>query len=272
VLQVVAAENFWGSLVSQMGGSHVTVTSIVSDPNADPHEYESNTANAVAISNANYVILNGLGYDAWAQKLLDAANKDPNRAVLNVQQLIGLPDGSNPHMWYNPTYVNKTVARMYADLVGLDPNDASYFQQQYATLNQSFAKVWNRLGVIHAKFPGQNVSATEDIFVYLANATGLNLISPPEFMEAVAEGNDPPADSVKTFQDQLTSNMTTLLVYNQQTVTPTTQQLKAIAAQNNIPIVGVTETIQPPDASFEDWMSAQLIALQNGLNANALGQ
>src|SRR5580704_6357413 len=83
VLQVVAAENFWGSIVSQIGGSHVQVLSIVSDPNADPHEYESNASDARAVANADYVIENGVGYDSWMDKLLSADGNDLDRKVLN---------------------------------------------------------------------------------------------------------------------------------------------------------------------------------------------
>src|SRR3984957_9806897 len=97
VLQVVAAENFWGSIVSQIGGSHVQVLSIVSDPNADPHEYESNATDARAVTNADYVIENGVGYDSWMDKLLSADGNNPDRKVLNVGDLVGVQDGGNPH-------------------------------------------------------------------------------------------------------------------------------------------------------------------------------
>jgi len=270
-LQVVAGENFWGSLISQLGGSHVQVLSIVTDPNADPHEYESNAANAQAIAKANYVIVNGAGYDDWALKLISASNT-PGQKVLNVANLLGQSIGSNPHFWYSPYYVNTTIHQMYTDLVSLDKADTSYYTQQYATLNSSIAVYNQRIDEIKAKFNSTEVAATEDIFVYLANATDLNLVSPPAFMEAVAEGNDPPAQSVVQFQQQLQSGNVSVLVYNQQTVTPLTQNMKALAAQNNIPIVGVTETIQPPDVSFQDWMNAELISLQNALNSKSLGQ
>ena len=96
VIHVVAAENFWGSLITQLGGTRVSVTSIVSDPNADPHEYESNTANAMAIANAQLVIINGAGYDTWAQQLIASSNT-PNQVVLNVQELINQTVDANPH-------------------------------------------------------------------------------------------------------------------------------------------------------------------------------
>jgi zinc/manganese transport system substrate-binding protein len=271
VLQVVAAENFWGSLVKQLGGVHVQVLSIVTDPNADPHEYESNAADAEAIAKANYVIINGAGYDDWALDLIEAGNT-PGQKVLNVATLLGQSVGSNPHFWYSPYYVNDTVHQMYLDLVSLDHEDSSYFTQQYASLNASLAVYNMRIDEIKAQFNGTEVASTESIFVYLANATGLDLVSPPAFMEAVAEGNDPPAQSVVQFQQQLQSGNVSVLVYNQQTVTPLTQSMKTIATQNNVTVIGVTETIQPPDISFQDWMNAELISLQNALNSKALGQ
>jgi len=270
-IQVVAGENFWGSIVAQIGGTHVSVTSIVSDPNADPHEYESNTTNARAFANANYVILNGAGYDSWGDKLL-SSDGNANQKVLRVSNLLSKKEGDNPHFWYSPDYVNQVAAQMEKDLISIDPADTSYYQQQYGVLQSSFAPYQHRITAIKQQFGGTQVASTESIFVYLANATGLNLISPPEFIDAVAEGNDPSAQSLVTFEQQLKSGAPKVLVYNQQTVTPVTDNMKKFAADNGIPVIGVTETIQPPDLSFQDWMNAQLVELQNALNSKTLGQ
>jgi zinc/manganese transport system substrate-binding protein len=271
ILQVVAGENFWGSLVSQIGGNKVHVNSIVSDPNADPHEYESNNTDARNFANANYVILNGAGYDSWGDKLL-AASPSKTRLELNVATLLGKRDGDNPHFWYNPAYVNTVIAKMTTDLSALAPKDSSYFQQQLKVLKSSLSQYQGRISSIREQFGGTKVAATEDIFVYLAQASDLDLVSPPAFIEAVAEGNDPPINSVTDFEQQLQSGSIKVLVYNQQTVTPLTDNIKKLAADNNIPVIGVTETVQPPNTSFQDWMNAELIELQNALNSNALGQ
>jgi zinc/manganese transport system substrate-binding protein len=269
-LQIVAAENFWGSLMQQLGGTHVNVTSIVTDPNADPHEYESSEADAREIANANIVIVNGAGYDDWALKLV-SADGNPNQTVLNVARLLGKPNGTNPHMWYDPAYVNATVKQMYLDLVAADPSDAGYYAQRYNNVTASLAAVDANMTKIRQQFGGTKVAATESIFVYLANATDLDLVSPPAFMDAVSEGVDPPAQSVAQFENQLENGSVSVLVYNEQTVTPLTSQMKLMAAQYNIPLVPVTETIQPPGLSYQAWMDAELVALQNALNANALG-
>jgi zinc/manganese transport system substrate-binding protein len=265
VIQVVAAENFWGSLISQLGGTRVNVLSIVTDPNADPHEYESNTADAIAIANARLVIVNGAGYDTWALQLISASNS-PHQIVLNVQELINQTVGANPHFWYSPYYVNDTVNAMYHDLVSIDPSNTAYYTQQYVALNASLAIYNGRIDAIKQQFGGVKVASTESIFVYLANATGLDLVSPPAFMQAVSEGNDPSAQSIVQFDQLLQSGTVKLLVYNSQTVTPSTLSIEALAKQQDVPIVPITETVQPPTALFQDWMNSELISLQNALN------
>ena len=273
-IQVVAAENFWGSLVSQVGGTHVHVLSIVSDPNTDPHEYSSSSADAQAFANANLVIVNGAGYDSWALSLIAASNT-PNQSVLNVQELIHQTVDANPHFWYSPYYVNDTVNAIYKQLVSIDPADTSYFRQQYASLNSSLWQSYmGREVEIKHQFAGAPVAATEDIFVYMANATGLNVVSPTGFMQAVAEGNDPSAQDVASFQQLIEAGNSSVhvLVYNQQTVTPLTESMKSLAAEHEVPSIGVTETVQPPDATFQAWMGSEVISLQNALNAQALGK
>jgi len=264
VVHVVAAENFWGSLAEQVGGAHVEVTSIVSDPNADPHEYETDAATARAVANADYVIENGAGYDEWMQKLLDAA-PNPKRTVLNVASLVQKKEGDNPHLWYDPDYVKSAVKQMESDLTDIDPADAASYEANYEATLSSLAGYQDCIAAIRSALPGARVAATEDIFVYLADAAGLDLVSPPAFMQAVAEGNDPPASSVVDFENQLKSGGVRALVYNEQTVTPITEHMKAMAAEYGIPVVGITETVEPPDASFETWMDAEVASLANAL-------
>lgn len=269
-LQIVAAENFWGSLIQELAGNQAQVFTMVTDPNADPHEFESTTKDAIAVANANYVIVNGAGYDDWALKLI-SANSNPNQKVLNVADLVGARVGSNPHFWYDPAYVAEAIQQMYVDLVSLNQSETSYFTQQYSNLNASLAPYNQRIDQIKQQFAGTEVTATESIFVYLANATGLNLVSPNAFMQAVSEGNDPPAQSIVQFQQQLQSGKVKVLVYNSQTVTPITQEIESIATQSNVTLVAITETVIPPTASFQDWMNSELVILQNALAAQTSG-
>jgi zinc/manganese transport system substrate-binding protein len=267
----VAAENFWGSIAAQLGGQHVKVTSIVNDPNVDPHEYESNTENARAFSSADYVILNGAGYDDWGKKLL-AANPESKRIIFSVDNLVGAKSGDNPHFWYNPDYVFKVIDQISTDYETLDPADAAYFKTQRASVLASMQPYLDRLGYIKTHFNRIPVAATENIFAYLADYTGLNLISPPEFMQAVSEGNDPPTQSVALFNQQIAASIPKVLVYNQQTANAVTTHIKEQAVSDNIPVVGLSETIQPPTATFQEWMNGQLDALIKALDAKVLSK
>jgi len=218
--------------------------------------------------------VNGAGYDTWALNIISAENT-PNQVVLNVQQIVKQPVDANPHFWYSPYYVNDTVSAIYKALVKIDATDKSYFATQYSSLNSSlYSSFMKQEEIIKSQFAGTPVAATEDIFVYMANATGLSIISPPAFMQAVAEGNDPSAQDVATFENQLNGGNATVkvLVYNEQTVTPLTQNLLALAAQKEVPYIRISETIQPPNFTFQAWMQGELGQLQNALNAEALGQ
>jgi len=263
-LQVIAGENFWGSLAAQLGGSHASVTSIVTNPNTDPHEYESSAADARAFATAEYVILNGAGYDDWGQKLL-SANPSQSRKLFTVADLLDKKAGDNPHFWYNPDWVEKVADRITADYETLDAADAGYFNQQRESLRVALQLYHDAITQIRSRFSGVPVGSTESIFVYMAQTLGLNLISPPEFMQAISEGNDPPAQTVAQFQDQIANRQIKVLVYNTQTSTSITDNLKQLAGKHGIPVVGISETVEPATASFQDWQTRQLNSLLAGL-------
>src|ERR1700682_232296 len=264
-LQVVAGENFWGSIAAQIGGSHVSVTSIVSNPNTDPHSYESSATDARAFATADYVIMNGAGYDDWGQKLL-SANPSQNRKVFTVANLLNKKAGDNPHFWYNPAWVDQVADKITSDYRALDPADAAYFTQQREAFATALKPYHDAIALIRSPFSIVSVGSTESIFVYMAQALSLNLISPPEFMQAISEGTDPPAQTVAQFQDQISHHQIKVLVYNTQTSTPITDNLKQLASQNGIPVVGISETVEPTTASFQDWQTRQLNSLQAALS------
>lgn len=264
---MVAGENFWGSIASQLGGTRVSVTSIINDPNVDPHQFESSTAAARAFAHANYVILNGAGYDSWGQKLLDA-NPVNGRKVLNVADLLGKKQGDNPHFWYNPDYVQEVIDQITKDYQSLDPGDAQYFGEQQTTFESDLSQYHELMNSIKQTFAGVKVGSTESIFVYMANSLGLDLISPPAFMQAVSEGNDPPAASVAQFIQQINAKQISMLVYNTQTITTITTNMEHEASAEGIPIAGISETIDPATASFQDWQVAELKAIQTALESS----
>src|SRR2546429_205208 len=177
-LQVIAGENFWGSIAAQLGGSHVAVTSIVTNPSTDPHDYESSATDARALATADYVVLNGAGYDDWGQKLL-SANPSQNRKVFTVAELLNKKAGDNEHFWYNPDWVEKVADRITADYQARDSADSAYFMQQRDAFRSLLKPYQDAIAQIRAKYSGVPMGSTESIFVYMAQALGVNLVSPP---------------------------------------------------------------------------------------------
>jgi zinc/manganese transport system substrate-binding protein len=268
VIGVIAGESFWGSIAQQLGGSQVSVQSVVTDPNADPHEYESSANDARAFADASLVILNGAGYDDWGKKLLDA-NPAAGRHVLTVAELLGKKVGDNPHFWYSPDYVVRVADAITAHYKSIDSAEASYFDQRREEFATAVLPYADEIGKIRSRYAGTPVGATESIFVYLAAALGLNLTSPPAFMDAVAEGNDPPASAVVEFQNQISANQIKVLVFNVQTTTAVTTNVKALAASHHIPSVGVSETLLPENLAFQDWQLQQLKSLEAALSTTS---
>jgi zinc/manganese transport system substrate-binding protein len=267
-ISVIAGENFWGSIAVQLGGAKVNVQSVVTDPNTDPHEYESSANDARAFAEARLVLLNGAGYDDWGRKLLDA-NPASGRHVLTVADLLGKKVGDNPHFWYSPDYVVRVADAVTAQYRSIDPADAGYFDQRRAEFTTALRPYSDEIAKINSKYSGTPVGATESIFVYLAAALGLKLTTPVEFMDAVAEGNDPPASAVVEFQDEISGNQIKVLVYNVQTTTAVTTTVKALAASHHIPSVGVSETLLPENLNFQDWQLKQLASLEVALSSTS---
>jgi len=266
VLRVVAAENFWGSIAAQLGGTRADVQSVVTDPNADPHQYPSDTNDSRAIALADVVIVNGAGYDTWAGAML-AASESGSRRVVDVAGVLGRKQGDNPHFWYDPTSVVTVANRITATYRAADPPDGGYFDERRAAFGTALQPYLDRVAEIKRRFSGVKVAATETVFVPMAAALGLDLISPRDFMRAIAEGTEPPAGSVIQFQAQVRRRDARVLVYNVQTATVTTTNIKRLAAAADIPVVGISETMQPEGATFQGWQLAQLVTLENALSS-----
>jgi zinc/manganese transport system substrate-binding protein len=265
-LQVAAAENFWGSIAAQLGGSRVTVSSIIVNPNTDPHSYEPTAADGVTIARSQMAIVNGIGYDSWASKLL-SANPSSGRAVLDVGTALDLKEGENPHQWYSPAGVQRVIAQIVADYKRLDPKDTAYFDRQRAAFESAGLAEYNRLrSEIRARYAGVPVGYSESIFRPLGEDLGLKLMTPYSFAKAIAEGTDVTAADKQTVDSQAERKAIAVWVYNSQNATPDVQRVNQLARAAHIPVTTVTETLAPASATFEQWQSAQLRGLMAALH------
>ncbi|MBV8929539.1 MAG: zinc ABC transporter substrate-binding protein, partial [Mycobacteriaceae bacterium] len=244
-LTVVATINAWGSIAAQLGGDRITESSIISNPDTDPHDYEPSPADARTVADAKVFVANGIGYDAWADKLL-GANPNPARTVVTVGDTVGVAEGGNPHQWYSPDSVAKVVDAITAAYKKADPADAAYFDQQHQQfLNQGLADYRNLINDIKSKYAGTPVGASESIFAPLSDALGLNLITPPEFLKAISEGTDPSPADKSTIDQQIATKALRVYVFNSQNSTPNIQTQVDAAKRQNIPVATVTETLSP---------------------------
>ena len=265
-VSVVAAENFWGSIANQIAGNRASVQSIITNPAQDPHDYEPTANDARMLATSQLAIVNGAGYDPWAQKLL-AANPDSRRVVLNVGSRFGLHDGDNPHRWYSPANVDSMAHYITADLSKLDPKNADYYARRLASFETRTLEPYHRLiAQIKRRYGGTPVGASESIFAPLAPALGLDLITPDSFMKAISEGSEVSAQDTIATQNQIARHQVKVWIYNSQNATPQIQRLTALARANHIPVVTITETLTPATASFEQWQVAQLDRIERALH------
>jgi zinc/manganese transport system substrate-binding protein len=265
-VRVVAAENFWGSIASQLAGSKASVASIIVNPDTDPHDYEPTASDARTIASATFVIVNGIGYDGWASKLL-AANPVSGRVTLDVGDLLGLHDGDNPHQWYSPSSVTRVVHAIVAAYEKLDPADRAYFAAQERHFETVSLARYDRLRQqIRTRFAGVPVGYSESIFQPLGQDLHLRLLTPASFAKAVAEGTDVSAKDKQTVDTQAQQRLIKVWIYNSQNATPDVQQINAIARARKIPIATVTETLSPASDTFEQWQVAELQGLIRALH------
>jgi zinc/manganese transport system substrate-binding protein len=265
VITAAASINAWGSILDQLGGTHVKTTSLISNPDTDPHAYEPTPADGRVIATASLFVENGIGYDSWAAKAV-AADPDPSRTVIDVGELTGTPNGGNPHRWYSPSDVEKVADAITADLKKSDPGDAAYFDTQRQTFeNTGLAEYHRLINDIKTKYAGTPVGASESIFAPLAEALGLDLITPASFLKAISEGTDPSAADKATIDAQISGKKIKVYVFNSQNSTPDVSAQVNAAKKHGIPVSTVTETLSPQGTSFQDWQSAQLKTLEAAL-------
>jgi zinc/manganese transport system substrate-binding protein len=267
VVHVVAAENFWGNITSQLGGRDVRVTSLITNPNADPHLFETDAADAATLAEAGVVIENGAGYDTWMSSLLSADGGHPT--IVNAASVLHVSGSDpNPHLWYDIPRVPTVAAAIAAALTEAAPQDASTFRTNLVRFDASLAPIDATLATIKARFHNVSVAYTERVPGYALAVAGLDVKTPPGFARAVEDGVDPgPADTL-AMQQLIDDHDINVLLYNVQTVTPVTTQMRALARQHGIPVVGVSETMPAGVATYQQWQQSQLTNLLHALGSS----
>ena len=261
----VGAENEYADLIGQIGGPYVDTTAILSNPNTDPHTFESSPSVAQVVGSAHLVVQNGLGYDAFMNKIESAA-PDPTRRVIDVQTLLGLPDSTaNPHLWYRIASMPVVAQAIGKDLASLAPAHAGYFHAAVARFDASLAPLYAAIASLRAADAGAPVATTEPVADYLLEAAGLDNRTPLSFQADIMNGVDPSPEDESIQIGLFTHRQVKVFVYNQQVTDSLTEVLLSLALRNHIPVVGVYETMPTPGYDYQSWMVAEVHALRNAL-------
>ena len=261
-IHVVAAENFYGDIAKQIGGPTVKVTSILSNPDTDPHLFEASPSVARSLSGAQIVIYNGIDYDPWMADLL-SASKAPDRKSIVVADLIGKKSGDNPHIWYDPATMVALAQAMKDALVAADPANKAEYEKRLTAFEGSLKPIQDTIGELKKRSAGVSATATEPVFGYMFEALGMDVRNEP-FQLAVMNDTEPSPSQIAAFEDDLKTGKVKLLVYNSQASDPLADRMLKLAKASNIPVVGATET-EPPGSTYQKWMMGELVAVDKAL-------
>ncbi len=262
-IRIVAAENFYGDIASQLAEPEARVQSVLSNPDADPHLFEADIATARTVADANLVIYNGLGYDTWMTRLL-ASIRGPGRLVVEAAAVSGhdAPE-SNPHLWYDLGAMQAVARSISARLQQIDPAHRGVYGRRLQQLLDSMSGVGAEIDRLRSRYAGTPVAATEPVAQYLVAALGLTMLE-QRFQLAVMNDTEPSAGETGTFEDDLRHHRVRVLIYNRQATGSAVERLLEIARASGIPIVGVTET-EPAGVHYQQWMLGELHTLGRAL-------
>lgn len=263
-INIVAAENVYGSVAQQLGGNYVTVTSILNNPNQDPHLFSASPSGAKAVANADIVVYNGAAYDNWMNKLLSVQKQTNKQQIINIAQLLNTPEGANPHLWYDPQTMPVYARHLVQLLQQQDPAHQAYYALQLNKFMRNYQSLFYQVAQLHKKYQGVAVIATEPLFGYMAQAIGFKM-QDVDFQWSIMNSVEPSPSQLRQFQDDLNQHKVRVLFYNKQVTNPLTQRLELMAQKNNIPIVGITE-LQPANTTYLQWMLDELVATEQALN------
>jgi zinc/manganese transport system substrate-binding protein len=261
--RVVAAESVYGDVAQQIGGSQVAVTSLMANPQQDPHLFEASPATARALADAQIAVWNGADYDPWFDKLLAAAPR-PERRQIDVAKLIGRKPGDNPHLWYDPVAMPAFAKTFAAALAATDPAHKTDYENRLSAFLNSLKPIEEKIGAMRAKYKGQPVTATEPVFSLLAQALGLAMRN-ERFQLAMMNGTEPSAHDLAEIERDLKERKVKVLIYNSQVSELLTKRLVATAQTAKVPVVGVTETL-PAGKHYQEWVMGELDALDKALS------
>jgi zinc/manganese transport system substrate-binding protein len=267
VITAIGAENEYANVLAQIGGRYVRVSSVLDNPNTDPHTFEASPAVAQKVSSASLIVQNGVGYDSWISKM-EAASPNPQRKVIVAQSVLGLPDSTpNPHLWYDPKTMPAVAKAMAADLSDLVPAHKAYFQKNLVAFDRSLAPWLSAIAAFKAKYAHTAVATTEPVADYLLTAMGITNLTPFRFQADIMNGVEPSPQDISLVDSFFSQHKAKVFVYNQQVTDALTTSIRQAALRAGVPVAGVYETMPTPGYRYQSWMLAEVQAIQKAVTA-----
>ena len=267
VIKAIGAENEYANVLGQIGGKYVQVSSILNNPNTDPHTFESSPSVASEVSAATLIVQNGVGYDTFMNKI-ESASPNSKRKVIVAQNVLGLPDNTpNPHLWYNPRTMPAVAKVMATDLAALQPAHKAYFQANLAKFDRSLTPWLTAIAQFKAKYPGTPVATTEPVADYMLQAMGTDNLTPFTFQANIMNGVDPSPQDISRQDSLFTQHKAQVFCYNTQVTDALTTTFQRTADKAGVPVVGVYETMPTPGYDYQSWMLAEVHAIEKASTA-----
>ena len=264
VISAVGAENEYANVLSQIGGRYVHVSSILDNPNTDPHTFEASASVAQEISAAQLIVQNGIGYDAFMNRI-ESASPNAARKVITASDVLGLPSSTpNPHLWYDPATMPAVAKAMAADLSALQPAHAAYFRANLTAFDRSLAPWLTAMARFKAKYADVPVATTEPVADYMLRAMGADNLTPFRFQAGIMNGVDPSPQDISLVTSLFTQHKAKVFIYNQQVTDGLTTSIRQAAQQAGVPVVGVYETM-PSGYTYQSWMLAETAAIERAV-------
>jgi len=268
VVKAIGAENEYANVMAQIGGTHVHVSSILNNPNTDPHTFESSPSVAREVSAAELIVQNGLGYDDFMSKI-ESATSGSSRHVIVVQHLLKLPDSTpNPHLWYDPATMPVVAQAIATELSNLQPRNAAYFEANLRTFDASLTPWFDAIAAFKAKYNGTPVATTEPVADYLLQAMGVANLTPFSFQADIMNGTDPTPQDISLENSFFSKHQVKVFCYNQQVVDALTTSIRQNAQNHGVAVVGVYETMPVPGYNYQSWMLAETEAIQKAVKSS----
>jgi zinc/manganese transport system substrate-binding protein len=262
VINAVGAESQYANVLSQIGGTYVHVSSVLDNPNTDPHTFEASISVAEEVGRADLVVQNGIGYDDFMDKI-ESASPNPHRSVIVAQHVLGLPDSTpNPHLWYDPKTMPAVAKVMASDLARLDPGHRAYFEARLQAFDSSLTPWLRAIATFKQSHAGTPVATTEPVADYLLEAMGMKDVTPFTFQADIMNGVDPAPEGITAEDRFFTKHEVKVFCYNEQVVDSLTTSIKKTAQSAGVPVVGVYETMPAPGYDYQSWMVAEVAAIQ----------